>query len=172
MDHKQAALLAHLQEHNISYELFRHEPFFTCEQAKASVEKINMPGVGIKNLFLKDDKKNFYLISAAYTTAIDLKLVGKTIGAKGLRFADAALLMQRLGVTPGSVTPLALIHDTEKMVQPIIDAAIRAHQYMQIHPLRNDATVVISRADLLKFLAIHQRTYCVYDFEKHEVVDC
>lgn len=170
MDNKQTALLAHLQEQQIAYELFRHEPLFTCEQAVACMARLNMPGIGIRNLFLKDDKKNFYLIVAADGDRIDLKQVGKTLGTKGLRFADAQLMLQYLDVTPGSVTPLALIHDTEKRVQSLIDASLFTHQYIQMHPLKNDATVVIASVDLLKFLAIHERTYHVYDFKQHCIV--
>ena len=170
MDSKQIALLAYLTEHQIAYELFRHEPLFTCEQAVACMARLNMPGVGVRNLFLKDDKKKLYLIVAADGARIDLKQVGKTIGTKGLRFADAQLMLQYLDVTPGSVTPLALMHDTEKVVQPLIDASLFTHQYIQIHPLKNDATLVIASADLLKFLAMHARTYCIYDFEHHCIV--
>ena len=86
-----------------------------------------------------------------------------------MRFADAKLLMQHLGVEPGSVTPLALINDKDKAVQAIIDAKLLKHEYIQIHPLKNDATVVITPADLLKLFDIINRLYAVYNFTENRI---
>lgn len=171
MSFTQEQLLNHLRTCNIIYQLYTHPPLFTCEQASAIVAELNMPGTGIKNLFLKDSKKKLYHIVATHITRIDLKRVNKTIEAKELRFADATLLMQHLGVEPGSVTPLALINDTEQSVQAIIDAEILKQEYIQVHPLKNDATVVITPADLLSFFASIHRPYLVYDFALHTILD-
>ncbi len=160
-------LLEYLNTQNISYKLYTHIPLFTCEQALEVVKHLNIPGMGVKNLFLKDDKKKLYLIVAAYDTRVDLKMTGKMLEAKGLRFADATLLMNNLGVEPGSVTPLALINDKEQAVQIILDAELFNHEHIQVHPLKNDATVVISPADLITFLGLLNRSYLTYDFIGH-----
>lgn len=170
MHFTQEQLLNYLRTHNIAYQLYTHPQLFTCEQAAEIVAQLHLPGMGIKNLFLKDSKKKLYLIVATYATRVDLKTVGKTLEAKELRFADAQLLMQHLGVEPGSVTPLALINDTEQAVQAIIDAEILNQEYIQVHPLKNDATVVITPADLLNFFASIKRPYLVYDFTQHQMV--
>lgn len=170
MHYTQEQLLDYLRTHNITYQLYTHSPLFTCEQASAIEAELNMPGMGIKNLFLKDSKKKLYHIVATHITRIDLKTVGKALQAKELRFADATLLMQYLGVEPGSVTPLALINDTEQAVQVIIDAEILKQEYIQVHPLKNDATVVIKPADLLRFFTSISRPYRVYDFIAHRVI--
>ena len=125
--------------------------------------------MGIKNLFLKDKKDRLYLITATHTTRIELKKVGKALEAKELRFAAPELLMEHLGVEPGSVTPLALINDRQKEVHIIIDAEIFAHEYIQIHPLKNDATVVISSKDLMAFFKTIQRTAIAYNFLEHQL---
>ena len=162
-------LLAYLNTHKIPYTHYTHPRLFTSEQAKEIIAQMNMPGMGIKNLFLKDSKKNLYLISATYDTQVDLKMTGKTLNAKELRFADANLLMTHLGVEPGSVTPLALINDANHQVQMIVDAALLAQDLIQVHPLSNDATVVINPADLIRFFALLHVPYRVYDFETHTV---
>lgn len=164
MHFTQSQILEYLQTHNIAYRLFRHEPLFTCEQATKVIEQMQIPGLSIKNLFLKDSKGRLFLIVAAHNTAIDLKKTGKSLQAKELRFADAQLLMQHLGVTPGSVTPLALINDKELVVQAVIDNTIFKHDYIQVHPLQNDATIVINVADLIRFLQSHRRAHIIYDF--------
>lgn len=124
----------------------------------------------IKNLFLKDNHKNFYLISANSTTEINLKETGKAYNIKGLRFADATLLKQYLEVQPGSVTPLALINDTTESVTMILDSHVLEQKHIQIHPLQNDTTIVIKPDDLLTFLKSINRSYGIYNFDTNEIV--
>lgn len=162
-------LLQYLQENHINYQLYTHDPLFTCEQALEIVAKLNMPGMGVKNLFLKDDQKKLHLISAAYSTTINLKEVGKNLGLKGLRFADETLLMNHLYVKPGSVTPLALINDQKQQVQMILDAELFKQKFLQVHPLKNEATVVIAPSDLVIFFNLINRPYVQYDFINNQI---
>jgi Ala-tRNA(Pro) deacylase len=160
----QQKLLQHLHDRHIVYQLYTHPPLFTCEQALQIIHDLSVPGTGIKNLFLQGDKKRLYLIVAMYTTRVDLKKLKKSFALKNLRFADAELLMRHLGVQPGSVTPLALINDIDCAVTVIIDAAVFKQECIQVHPLTNDATVVITPADLQLFLQSIGRSYQLYDF--------
>lgn len=169
MHFSQEQLLEYLATHHLSYTLYTHAPLFTCEQGLKIVEELKIPGTVVKNLFLKDDKKNVHLIVAASSTHVDLKTVGKVLELKGLRFADATLLMNHLGVEPGSVTPLALINDKTGVVNVIIDATLLKQEYLQIHPLKNSATVVITPTDLLQFLSLINRSYLVYDFVNNDI---
>jgi Ala-tRNA(Pro) deacylase len=170
LKYTQEQLLEFLRSHAITYQLYTHQPLFTCEQALEAIAELAIPGTGIKNLFLKDSKKKLYLIVASYDTRVDLKTTGKTLEAKELRFADATLLMNHLGVEPGSVTPLATINDTQHDVQIIVDAAIFNSAFIQVHPLHNTATVVIIPADLIAFFKAINRSYLVYDFVNHQLV--
>ena len=72
----------------------------------------------------------------------------------GLRFADEAILQEKLGVGQGCVTPFALVNDKEKEVKFIIDDALLDGKFETIscHPLANDATTTIKTDDFLKFL--------------------
>lgn len=161
-------LLNYLQTHHISYKLYEHAPLMTVTQGLAIIENLNIPGTIIKNLFLKDDHQNLYLISATFATNIDLKALRKTLNLKNLRFADATLLTQYLGVQPGSVTPLALINDTNQKVKMILDANVLQQEHIQIHPLQNNATIVIKPSDLINFFNLIHRTYRIYDFTKNQ----
>jgi Ala-tRNA(Pro) deacylase len=144
----------------IGYQTYYHNPVFTCQE-KVDVE---IPAPSTKNLFLKDDKKSFWLISALQETKIDLKLVAKVFDAKGLRFAQAELLREYLGVEPGSVTFFALMNDKEKRVFPILDRKIFDAELVGFHPLKNDATTVIASKDLIKFIESLGREYRIFDF--------
>ncbi len=61
-------------------------------------------------------------------------------------------MQQLLGVTPGSVTALGLISDTQKQVNPVIDKRLMGHEVVNCHPLRNDMTTAIKPDDLVKFM--------------------
>jgi Ala-tRNA(Pro) deacylase len=55
-------------------------------------------------------------------------------------------------VTPGSVTPFAVINDKDQRVTVVLDAALMSHATLNFHPLVNSGTTTISREGLLKFL--------------------
>jgi len=67
-------------------------------------------------------------------------------------------------VTPGSVTAFALVNDPQRRVRFILDAALMAHETLNFHPLKNDATTAISRAGLLTFLDALGREPEILDF--------
>jgi Ala-tRNA(Pro) deacylase len=61
--------------------------------------------------------------------------------------------MERLlGVTPGSVTPLAAINDTDGAVTVVLDRAVAAASCFHVHPLRNSASLALAGADLVRAL--------------------
>ena len=71
------SLLAALNDHKIEYKLFEHEAFFTVEESSKLKSDLNMQGAHTKNLFLRDKKRNFYLLSCLDRTEVDLKIIKK-----------------------------------------------------------------------------------------------
>jgi Ala-tRNA(Pro) deacylase len=57
-----------------------------------------------------------------------------------------------LGVSPGSVTPLAAFNDAENLVRIVIDERLAGEDIVNIHPLRNTATLGMTGNDLVRFL--------------------
>jgi len=137
--------------HGIEVTTLDHQPVFTVAESGDLHDRI--AGGHTKNLFLKDKKGRLFLVVALHDATIDLKKIHQIIGAQGrVSFGNADLLMEMLGVTPGSVTPFSLINDREgQNVTPIFDAAMMEHKVLNYHPLLNDATTSIAREDLLKF---------------------
>lgn len=135
----------------IKHQTHYHKPVFTVQEA-LSVFKEFSPFGQCKNLFLKDSKKNFWLVVALFDTQIKLKELAKSIHAPELRFADAMLLKEYLGVTPGSVTPFGLINDKNHVVRVILDQGLFDYETLGFHPLANDATTFITPHDLQKFI--------------------
>ena len=128
-----------------------HVPVHTVEQAQALRGEI--PGGHCKNLFLKDDKGNIWLIVCLEEAQVDLKAAPAKIGSRRLSFGKPELLKEVLGVEPGSVTPFGLINDAEKRVNVVLDAAMMAHELVNYHPLENNATTTIRAADLVTFIS-------------------
>ena len=76
----------------------------------------DIPGAHAKNLFFKDAGGRLWLLTALAERRLDLKALPKIMGSKRLSFGSAPLLEETLGVTPGSVTPLAALRDKEARV--------------------------------------------------------
>jgi Ala-tRNA(Pro) deacylase len=143
-------LFALFEKLGIKTTTHHHAPVFTVEEA----HKVHgdMAGGHCKNLFCKDEKGVLWLIVALEDARINLKTAPDKIGSRRLSFGKPELLMEVLGVEPGSVTPFGLINDTTARVNVILDEAMMKHDILNYHPLRNDATTSISNADLLKFI--------------------
>ncbi len=144
-------LFAFLDRLGIAYTTVTHPPLFTVEQSRALRGQI--PGGHTKNLFLRDKKNNVYLVTADEDADIDLKSLHRLLGASGrFSFGSAELMMELLGVAPGSVTPLGLLHDTQGRINVVLDAALMEHDTINCHPLVNTMTTSLKREDLVKFL--------------------
>jgi Ala-tRNA(Pro) deacylase len=150
MPASRAELLAFFDQLAIKTETFDHPPVFTVEEAKSVHDQV--PGGHCKNLFCKDEKGVLWLIVALADSAIDLKAAPQKIGSRRLSFGKPELLMEVLGVEPGSVTPFSLINDKENRVNVILDEAMMKLDMLNFHPLKNDASTTIAASDLLNFI--------------------
>ena len=127
-----------------------HEPMFTV--ADSSKLERELPGAHTKNLFLKDEDGALFLVVAIASTRVDLKALARTLGAGRFSFGKPELLLEVLGVAPGSVTAFAVINDVTQRVRVVFDAALMKHETVNCHPLENTATTNIAREDLLRFI--------------------
>ncbi|HXP97663.1 MAG TPA: prolyl-tRNA synthetase associated domain-containing protein [Telmatospirillum sp.] len=143
-------LFARLDALGISHPTTDHPAAFTVEQGNQVWG--NIPGTHCKNLFLKDAKGKLWLVVAPAEQRIDLKKLPDVIGSARLSFGSAALLEEVLGITPGSVTPFALINDPAHRVRVILDAVMMEQPLLNYHPLTNEATTTITNADFRTFL--------------------
>lgn len=141
----------YLQKLGIEARTVEHPPLFTVADSQSLRGEI--PGGHTKNLFLKDKKDNFFLVTVEEDAVVDLKSIHQLIGAASrVSFGKPEKLMEYLGVIPGSVTVFGAVNDTEKKVQVILDADLMKHDVINGHPLTNEATTSISREDLFSFL--------------------
>jgi Ala-tRNA(Pro) deacylase len=150
-DARETLLYERLRALGIVWTHYAHVPVFTVEEA-LEVNAIQ-PGGHTRNLFLKDKKGGLWLVVLRDDFRLDLNALSKQIGAPRFSFGSGELLIQTLGVPPGSVTPFALINDTENKVRVVLDAEMLKQEPLNYHPLRNDRTISVSKDDLLKFVA-------------------
>lgn len=142
-----------LEKEGIGYLKVDHPPVFTCEQARKLVPPLS--GAETKNLFLRDKKgKNHLLLVAGADKIINLKKLSKQLGQTNLSLASPARLQKYLGITPGAVSILSLVNDSNHNVSLLIDQDLAASERIKCHPLDNSATLSIKFADIQRLLAV------------------
>ena len=140
----------YLRNHNISFEAIEHPAVFNMEEAAA----INLPHPEweAKNLFVRDDKRRgYYLITVKGDKRVDLKKFRKQHDLRALSFASSEDLLAVMQLTPGAVTPLGILNDTERRVHFYLDAEFVGTR-IAIHPNKNTATVYMRADDLMQLI--------------------
>lgn len=143
-------LLEALDDLGLKTSTLRHEAVFRVGEGEGIKDQLQ--GAHTKNLFLKDDKGKLWLVSAEQSAKINLKALPKLIGSGRLSFGSEERLVAALGVTPGSVTALALINDPDHKVEFLLDKTLAEADIVNFHPLTNTATTSLSQADFRTFL--------------------
>lgn len=141
-----------LDASGISYEVTEHAAVWNMEEL-AQVQ-LPYPDRDAKNLFVRDDKRREYLlITVRGDKRVDLKEFRRRQGTRPLTFASPEELRQYLGLIPGAVTPLGLLHDAEHRVHFYIDRDFwQGSGLIGVHPNENTATVWLKAEDLTALL--------------------
>ncbi|XP_051124353.1 uncharacterized protein LOC127246813 isoform X2 [Andrographis paniculata] len=145
-------LLARLEELKIEFQQYEHPVVLTVEAQAKHVG--HLKGALSKNLFLKDKKQRYYVVSALAETKVDLKVLSQRLGLGkgGLRMAPEEALGEILQVPLGCVTPFALVNETARHVSLLLDQGFKTKESCFFHPLSNDMTIALNARDLDKFL--------------------
>ena len=139
----------YLNDRGIRYEITEHPAVFNM--AEVAELTLPYPEVNAKNLFVRDKKKRFYMLTVRGNVRADLKAFRKMLGVTGLSFASVEELDSILKLYPGAVTPLGLLNDEEKRVTLYIDESFMSG-LIGLHPNDNTATIWMQAADLVKLL--------------------
>jgi Ala-tRNA(Pro) deacylase len=157
------AVYASLDALGISYERHEHPAVFNAADAARFWDPI--PGVQCKNLFLRNKKGDrHYLVVLEISKRADLREIVKLVADDRLSFGSPERLMAKLGLTPGSVSPFGLINDTHASVRVLVDRDLKDAPRLIFHPNINTASVVVSWADLERFLATRANRVTVLPF--------
>jgi len=147
-------LHADLRSLGISFKQVDHPAVFTVFDS-SRIDK-NIAGAATKNLFLKDADGAFSLITVPAQKRVDLNGLRKIMSCRRFSFASADEMGELLQITPGSVTPLAAMNDRYGRVQIVVDEILSAQPYVNVHPLRNTATISMSGLSLVRILVYWQ----------------
>ncbi len=135
----------------IDYERIDHERTDTME-ACAAVDEV-LDAMICKNLFLCNRQQTaFYLLMMPADKPFKTKELSRQIDSARLSFADGAAMERLLGVTPGSVTVLGLMNDTEHRVTLLVDEDVLKGETVGCHPCVNTSSLKLKTADVFGVL--------------------
>ena len=160
-------LLAFLNDLGVRARTHYHPAVFTVEEARTN--RGALPGEHCKCLFVRDKKKRQALMVVEEGRPVDLKEAATGLGLGRLSFASPDRLQALLAVSPGSVTPFALINAraAEGETPPltvVLDAHMMAAGLLNYHPLHNAATTAITPQNLLRFIRACGYSPLFFDF--------
>lgn len=139
-----------LDQMNVKYRKYEHEPVKTCAESTALLPK-DIPGVRTKHLFVRDRKKeSYFLIVIDETKLVDLKLLSARLNVKSLGMASEEELKRYLDVEVGAVSMLSLLNDREHRVRLLMDEAIWNEEAFDCHPNVNGIVLSIEKEHWMK----------------------
>ena len=148
-----------LERLDIPFEGVDHEVAPTIEACRGIEEELGI--MPCKNLFLRNRQKTmFYLLLMPGDKKFLTKDLSHQLGISRLSFAEPEYMEQYLDITPGSVSVMGLMNDTEGNVNLVIDGDILRSEYIGCHPCMNTASLKIKTRDILeKFLPYTGHTW-------------
>ena len=144
---KEVRVYDFLDKLGIAYQRIDHEALMTME-ACAAVDAV-LDATICKNLLLCNRQCTaFYLLMLPGEKALKTKDLSAQIGSSRLSFAAPEYMEAYLDITPGSVSVLGLMNDTENHVQLLIDEDVLKSEYIGCHPCINTSSLRIRTADM------------------------
>ena len=143
-------LIELLKKENYNITVHQHDALFTVQDSKKFRGKIE--GVHTKNLFLKNKKNKFFLLTCEEADKIDLKKISKALDLGNISFAKEEYLDQYLKIKPGSVSPFALLNDESGEVDFYLEQTLYESKFINFHPLINTLTITIETDKFIQFL--------------------
>ena len=117
-----------------------------------------------KNLFLCNRQQTqFYLLMMPGDKPFKTKDLSKQIDSARLSFASPEYMEEFLHISPGSVSIMGLMNDTENRVQLLVDKPVIESEDLGCHPCVNTSSLKMRTRDVFeKFLpAVHHEPIVV-----------
>ena len=157
-----------LKNRNYKFEIHKHDALFTVEDSKNLRGKIS--GAHSKNLFLKNKKDEYFLLSCEEVDKIDLKQISKSLGFGNISFAKEERLDQYLKIKPGSVSPFALLNDESHIVNFYLEQTLYESDYVNFHPLINTLTITIETHHFIEFMIENNKKIHIFSSMQGKVL--
>ena len=136
---------------HIPYIRADHEAVMTMEACEEIDRALGDNTTICKNLFLCNRQEtDFYLLLMPGDKPFKTKDLSAQIHSARLSFAKPEYMEKYLDITPGSVSVLGLMNDSEKKVQLLIDEDVMKEPYFGCHPCINTSSLKFTTEDLMQ----------------------
>lgn len=140
-----------LDKLGIQYQRIDHEAAMTMEACEEIDHALGDNTTICKNLFLCNRQEtDFYLLLMLGDKPFKTKDLSAQIHSARLSFAKPEYMEKYLDITPGSVSVLGLMNDSEKKVQLLIDEDVMKEPYFGCHPCINTSSLKFTTEDLMQ----------------------
>ena len=140
-----------LDKLGIQYQRIDHEAAMTMEACEEIDHALGDNTTICKNLFLCNRQEtDFYLLLMPGDKPSKTKDLSAQIHSARLSFAKPEYMEKYLDITPGSVSVLGLMNDSEKKVQLLIDEDVMKEPYFGCHPCINTSSLKFTTEDLMQ----------------------
>lgn len=140
-----------LDKLGIQYQHIDHEAAMTMEACEEIDHALGDNTTICKNLFLCNRQEtDFYLLLMPGDKPFKTKDLSAQIHSARLSFAKPEYMEKYLDITPGSVSVLGLMNDSEKKVQLLIDEDVMKEPYFGCHPCINTSSLKFTTEDLMQ----------------------
>ena len=161
-------LIELLKKEKYEIKIHQHDALFTVEESKKLRGKIN--GAHSKNLFLKNKKNQFFLLSCEEANKINLKRLSKSLKLGNISFAKEEYLERYLKIKPGSVSPFALLNDESKQVDFYLEQGLYESKFVNFHPLINTLTITIEIDRFIEFMIENDKKIHIFSSVEGKVL--
>ena len=161
-------LIELLKKKKYDIKLHQHDALYTVEDSKKLRGKIE--GAHSKNLFLKNKKNEFFLLSCEEADKIDLKKISKSLKLGNVSFAKKEYLDQYLKIKPGSVSPFALLNDSVGLVNFYLEESLYDSKFVNFHPLINTYTITIETKKFIEFMIENNKKIHIFSSANGKVL--
>lgn len=140
-----------LDKLGVQYQRIDHEAAMTMEACEEIDHALGDNTTICKNLFLCNRQEtDFYLLLMPGDKPFKTKDLSAQIHSARLSFAKQEYMEKYLDITPGSVSVLGLMNDSEKKVQLLIDEDVMKEPYFGCHPCINTSSLKFTTEDLMQ----------------------
>lgn len=148
---KEIRVYAFLDKLGVQYQRIDHEAAMTMEACEEIDHALGDNTTICKNLFLCNRQEtDFYLLLMPGDKPFKTKDLSAQIHSARLSFAKPEYMEKYLDITPGSVSVLGLMNDSEKKVQLLIDEDVMKEPYFGCHPCINTSSLKFTTEDLMQ----------------------
>ena len=161
-------LIELLNKENYNITVHEHDALFTVQDSIKLRGEIE--GAHSKNLFLKNKKNKFFLLTCEEADKIELKRISKSLELGNASFAKEEYLDKYLKIKPGSVSPFALLNDESGEVVFYLEQTLYESKFVNFHPLINTLTITIETKRFIEFMIENDKKIHIFSSVEGKVL--